>query len=83
MSARSRPGATSGASDPLLELDQGRRATFSAIAGHLIPEAHGMPSAADADPPQLRSDGWKIQRRCCSSSVAQPAIASVSSGARR
>jgi hypothetical protein len=28
-------------------LDAGRRATFAAVAGLLIPEAHGMPSAAD------------------------------------
>ncbi len=33
--------------DPLAELDGASRATFSAIAGHLIPAAHGMPSAAD------------------------------------
>jgi hypothetical protein len=28
-------------------LDPGRHATFTAVAGLLIPEAHGMPSAAD------------------------------------
>ena len=33
--------------DPLAALDPDARATFSALAGHLIPEAHGMPSAAD------------------------------------
>jgi hypothetical protein len=34
-------------SDPLLAFDPGRRAAFSAIADHLIPEAHGMPSAGE------------------------------------
>jgi hypothetical protein len=33
--------------DPLATLDPGARAAFSAVAGHLIPAAHGMPSAAD------------------------------------
>jgi hypothetical protein len=33
--------------DPLAALDTDARAAFSAVAGHLIPEAHGMPSAAD------------------------------------
>jgi hypothetical protein len=33
--------------DPLAALDPGARAVFSAVAGHLIPAAHGMPSAAD------------------------------------
>jgi hypothetical protein len=33
--------------DPLATLDPGGRAAFSAVAGHLIPAAHGMPSAAD------------------------------------
>lgn len=33
--------------DPLDTLDPGRRAVFTAVAGHLIPEAHGMPSAGD------------------------------------
>ncbi len=32
-------------SDPLLAIDADRRATFAAVADHLIPEAHGMPSA--------------------------------------
>jgi hypothetical protein len=32
-------------SDPLLAFDDRRRALFTAIADHLIPEAHGMPSA--------------------------------------
>lgn len=32
-------------SDPVL--DAGRRAALTAVAGLLIPEAHGMPSAAD------------------------------------
>jgi hypothetical protein len=31
--------------DPLADLDPGRRATFSAVAAHLIPAAHDMPSA--------------------------------------
>jgi hypothetical protein len=33
--------------DPVLALDDERRATFAAIADLLIPAAHGMPSAAD------------------------------------
>jgi hypothetical protein len=33
--------------DPLSSLDAAERATLSAIADHLIPAAHGMPSAAD------------------------------------
>jgi len=32
--------------DPLATLDPGTRAAFTAVAGYLIPEAHGMPSAA-------------------------------------
>ncbi len=32
-------------SDPLAAFDAGRRAMFAAVADHLIPEAHGMPSA--------------------------------------
>jgi hypothetical protein len=32
--------------DPLAALDPGRRAVFGAVADHLIPAAHGMPSAA-------------------------------------
>jgi hypothetical protein len=38
---------TAPAADPLLAFDAPRRATLSAIAGYLIPEAHGMPSAGD------------------------------------
>jgi hypothetical protein len=34
-------------SDPLAALDAAERATLSAVAGRLIPAAHGMPSAAD------------------------------------
>lgn len=34
-------------SDPLAEFDEGRRASFAAVADCLIPAAHGMPSAAD------------------------------------
>jgi hypothetical protein len=33
--------------DPLEAFDPDQRAAFTAVAGHLIPEAHGMPSAAD------------------------------------
>ena len=33
--------------DPLATLHPGARTAFSAVAGHLIPAAHGMPSAAD------------------------------------
>lgn len=33
------------AADPLLAFDEDRRATFAIVADHLIPEAHGMPSA--------------------------------------
>ncbi len=33
--------------DPLDTLDADRRAVFTALAGYLIPEAHGMPSAGD------------------------------------
>lgn len=32
--------------DPLAALDAGRRSVFAAVADFLIPEAHGMPSAA-------------------------------------
>ena len=35
------------AADPLAALDPDRRAVAAAVAGLLIPEAHGMPSAAD------------------------------------
>ena len=34
-------------SDPLAGLDPSRRALLVAVAGHLIPAAHGMPSAAE------------------------------------
>lgn len=33
--------------DPLEGLGPDRRATFAAVAGHLIPAAHGMPSAGE------------------------------------
>jgi hypothetical protein len=33
--------------DPLAALDPAARAAFSAVADHLVPAAHGMPSAAD------------------------------------
>jgi hypothetical protein len=39
--------APSTPSDPLVAFDEERRATFGDIADHLIPSAHGMPSARD------------------------------------
>jgi hypothetical protein len=33
--------------DPLAAFDPAARAAFTAVAGHLIPAAHGMPSAGD------------------------------------
>ena len=39
--------STTGGSEPLATLDAGSSAHLAAIAGRLIPEAHGMPSAAD------------------------------------
>ena len=39
--------ASTARTDPLASLDAAERATLSAIADHLIPAAHGMPSAAD------------------------------------
>ncbi|MFV2064219.1 MAG: hypothetical protein ACC726_12015 [Chloroflexota bacterium] len=33
--------------DPLGGLDEERRSTFAMVAGHLIPPAHGMPSAGE------------------------------------
>jgi len=41
------PGAPAGVTDPLAAFDATERATLSAVADHLIPAAHGMPSAAD------------------------------------
>lgn len=42
-------------SDPLDSLDAAARATFGEIAAHLIPAAHGMPSAGDVvDDARLR-----------------------------
>jgi hypothetical protein len=38
-------GSLAHAGDPLAAFDPERRATFATIADHLIPEAHGMPSA--------------------------------------
>ncbi len=38
---------TTPANDPLAALDPGARARLGVIADHLIPAAHGMPSAAD------------------------------------
>jgi hypothetical protein len=38
---------TAAAGDPFDALDAARRATFTAVADHLIPAAHGMPSAGD------------------------------------
>jgi hypothetical protein len=40
-----RDAAPAAPSDPLLAFDEGRRATLAAVADHLIPDAHGMPSA--------------------------------------
>lgn len=45
MSAASAPPPAG--ADPLAGFDEGRRAAFAAVADLLIPEAHGMPSAAD------------------------------------
>jgi hypothetical protein len=42
-----RAGGTAGPTDPLAALSAGDRAVLSAIADHLIPAAHGMPSAAE------------------------------------
>ena len=43
------------ADDPLARLDPDRRAALTAVAGHLIPAAHGMPSAGDVvDDTRLR-----------------------------
>jgi hypothetical protein len=38
---------TSRPADPLAAFGAGERVTFAAVAGHLIPAAHGMPSAAE------------------------------------
>lgn len=35
------------ARDPLTALDSAARAAFTVVAGHLVPAAHGMPSAAN------------------------------------
>jgi len=35
------------ARDPLAAFDPAARAAFTTVAGHLVPAAHGMPSAAD------------------------------------
>lgn len=46
---------TSATTDPLAALDEGRRAMFTAVADHLIPAAHGMPSAGSViDEKRLR-----------------------------
>ena len=47
MPATSESGAAQAAPDPLEPIDDGARRTLAAIADDLIPEAHGMPSAAD------------------------------------
>jgi len=39
--------ASAGVTDPLAAFGAAERATLSAVADHLIPTAHGMPSAAD------------------------------------
>jgi hypothetical protein len=42
-------------SDPAPALDEDRRTTFAAVADHLIPAAHGMPTAGDVvGPARLR-----------------------------
>lgn len=51
------PQATSGreAAGPVGGLDAGQRATLTAVGDHLIPAAHGMPSAGDViDDKRLR-----------------------------
>jgi hypothetical protein len=40
-------GSPATPADPLASLDAARRATFAAVADHLIPAAHGMPSAGE------------------------------------
>lgn len=45
MTANDRAGATP--VDPFLAIDDARRVTLRAVAAHLIPAAHGMPSAGD------------------------------------
>jgi hypothetical protein len=47
MPATEESGAAPASTDPLEALGGDARGTLAAIAGHLIPEAHGMPSAAD------------------------------------
>ncbi len=59
MNASSTPAVSSAAatlgSDPLVEFDARRRRVLSAVADHMIPAAHGMPSAADViDDARLR-----------------------------
>ena len=47
--------ASEAPTDPLGAIDADRRATFAAVADHLIPAAHGMPSAGDVvDDARLR-----------------------------
>jgi hypothetical protein len=46
MPATEESGAAPAATDPLAVLAGDARTTLAAIANHLIPEAHGMPSAA-------------------------------------
>ena len=43
----SRAAASEAASDQAPEFDADRRAAFAAVADHLIPAAHGMPSAGE------------------------------------
>lgn len=55
MSAANPSGAQGGATDPLSHFDASQRAAFSDVAAHLIPAAHGMPSAAEViDDARLR-----------------------------
>jgi len=43
----SHPETTAAPADPLDAFDPARRAAFTAVAAHLIPAAHGMPSAGE------------------------------------
>ncbi len=56
MTTRDLPGTPPAPqADPLAALDDAARSTFAALADHLIPAAHGMPSARDVvDDERLR-----------------------------
>ena len=47
MTADPMPAVDPVAGDPLVAFDPAARAAFTAVAEHLIPAAHGMPSAGD------------------------------------